>query len=74
MALFLWRYEIDPKLPVGSNFCLCGSCGEYFGGVKSFDTHRHGNDVRACYGPSVMRERGLELNSRGYWIRSWNKS
>ena len=77
-ALFLWvRYmrtatASDPKLPIGSNFCKCGGCGAYFGGVTSFDLHRKKG---SCVPPSEVsdrqNERVLRLNDRGYWVRTF---
>lgn len=53
----------DPKLPPGTNFCLCSACGRYFGGVNGFERHR----VKfQCVDPATI---GLELNPRGYWVR-----
>ena len=53
----------DPKLPPGTNHCLCSACGRYFGGVNGFERHR----VKfQCVDPVTI---GLELNPRGYWVR-----
>ena len=72
MALFLWRFEIDPRLKPGTNYCVCGACGMCFGGVCSFEQHRVGPQRdRTCLGAAAMRGAGLELNPRGYWGRSY---
>lgn len=53
----------DPKLPTGTNHCLCSACGRYFGGVNGFERHR----VKfLCVDPATL---GLVLNDRGYWVR-----
>ena len=65
----------DPKLPVGTNFCKCSGCGEYFGGVSGFDMHRVD---RACLPPSEVAskegEAMLRLNERGYWVRNYKEA
>lgn len=53
----------DPRLPPGTNFCLCSACKRYFGGLHGFERHRVNSQ---CLDPAV---RGLELNKRGYWVR-----
>lgn len=68
------RAASDPKLPIGTNLCRCPSCREYFGGVGAFERHRTGSHEkreRACLGRSAMRDAGLSLNSRGYWVRAF---
>ena len=63
-----------PKLPVGTNLCRCPTCHEFFGGVGAFECHRtggHENRDRACLGRSAMPGAGLQLNSRGYWVRAF---
>ena len=66
----------DPKLPVGTNYCKCASCGEYFGGVRGFELHRQGQGGdRSCLAPSrVANKEGkplLRLNERGYWVGNY---
>ena len=67
----------DPRLPVGSNFCKCSGCGEYFGGVTTFDLHRRGRENRACVPPSDVTDKEkrplLHQNDRGYWVRQYNQ-
>ena len=68
--------QSDVKLPPGTNFCKCGSCGSYFGGVGAFDLHRYGNSKdRACLPPSEVSDGQnrplLRLNDRGYWVRDY---
>ncbi|MGH7239912.1 MAG: hypothetical protein ACREHG_07585 [Candidatus Saccharimonadales bacterium] len=53
----------DPKLPPGTNYCLCSSCGRYFGGVNGFERHRISFK---CVDPVHV---GLSLNEHGYWVR-----
>jgi len=61
----------DPMLPIGTNYCRCAGCGEYFGGVSGFDLHRKGG----CVPPSEVRDkegrRVLHKNERGYWVRTY---
>ena len=65
---------MDPKLRPGTNHCLCRACGSYFGGVWGFEQHRVGpSNDRSCLSPSAMRDGGLVLNSKGYWIRSFRR-
>lgn len=67
----------DLKLPLGTNFCKCPACGEYFGGVQAFDDHRVGPAAdRRCLPLCTMADkqdgRRLRLNSQGYWIQARN--
>ncbi|MGH9351269.1 MAG: hypothetical protein ACRD2G_03775 [Terriglobia bacterium] len=56
---------VKTKLPVGSRYCFCSACGEYFGGVVGFDLHRQGEYAqRHCINPALA---GLTKDSRGYW-------
>lgn len=60
----------DPRLPHGSNFCRCPSCGEYFLNERAFDRHRTGSHEtgdRRCTATPHMSDAGLELDPRGYW-------
>jgi hypothetical protein len=65
------KYGKDPKLPFGSNFCLCADCGEYFRSVKAFERHRRGSHRiegdRRCTRIPDMGSLGLSLDSKGYW-------
>jgi hypothetical protein len=45
----------------GANTSHCAACHETFSTVANFDRHRLGG---ACLPPA---DRGLVLNSRGYW-------
>ena len=58
----------DPMLPVGTNYCKCPACGEYFTTVRGFDKHqRTGPDDRpVCLEPAAV---GLVLSKKGYWQR-----
>ena len=56
-------------LPPGTNRCLCGACGLYFGGSKLFGEHRIGRyPNRRCLTPHRMAQKGWTLNDRGYWV------
>lgn len=58
-----------PKLPIGSNRAQCGVCGLYFGSVAGFDMHRVTEDgTRRCLTVAAMRERGMAVNEKGYWV------
>ena len=64
----------DPKLPVGTNYCKCSACGEYFTNVGTFDMHRRGEaTARECIEPAALLKKDgsarLTLNARGYWAR-----
>lgn len=66
----------DPMLKPNTNFCKCGACGEYFGGVKGFDYHRVGvGGDRSCIDPSAVANRQgrrlLRLNDKGYWVGTY---
>ena len=68
MSFFCGFPMSDPKLPPGTNYCLCNVCGAYFSGVKAFDRHRVGSyPDRSCLGPVDMSERGFQINAKGYW-------
>ena len=58
----------DPKLKLGTRFCLCSACGRYFGGISGFDLHRREG---ACLAPETLTnkdgERLLFLSASGYW-------
>jgi len=67
----------DPKLKPGTNYCLCASCGEYFGGVRAFEMHRSGpSRDRSCLAPARVSDKHgktlLELRG-GYWRGSYGK-
>ena len=68
------RTHPDSKLPPGTNYCLCPSCGAFFGGVRAFELHRVGptND-RSCLAPGGVpdshKQPLLRLSNRGYWGR-----
>lgn len=70
-------FHSDPMLPWYTNFCQCAGCGEYFGGVTSFDLHRRGGvggkGDRRCLPPSEIADREgrrlLRKNEKGYWVR-----
>ena len=65
---------MDPKLPFASNKCQCGSCREYFGGVRAFELHRIGPaDDRSCLGVAGMENKRLTPNDKGYWTRAYGK-
>lgn len=55
----------DPMLPVGTARCQCSGCDRYFASVGSFDKHRREG---RCLTEAVMRERGMLVNARGYWV------
>ncbi len=62
----------DPKLPFGTNRCLCSGCGEYFTTVANFDAHRKGDgEKRRCVDPSTMRLKNgnarYRITADGLW-------
>jgi hypothetical protein len=61
----------DPKLPLGTRFCKCAECGEYFESDSTFQRHQHrgrkdGGRVR-CYTAAELLARGLMQNEEGRW-------
>jgi hypothetical protein len=59
----------DPKLPVGSAYCQCAVCLEYFNSDAAFTLHRKGDvDERYCLTDEAMLARGMAQNDRGYWV------
>src|SRR6185312_14892036 len=57
----------DPKLPPGTNRCLCSACGRYFGGADGYTRHRVNFQ---CVNPAIL---GMALNRGGYWVRAYRK-
>ena len=48
----------------------CQACMEYFRSSAAFSKHRtgeHGVD-RRCLSPREMLQRGMEVNSAGFWV------
>ncbi len=67
--------RLTPRLRPGSRVCACGGCNEFFGSDSAFQLHRVGDwDDRRCLTVEEMRARGLELNGRGYWTRTWDSA
>jgi hypothetical protein len=58
----------DSKLPIGSRFCKCSSCGAYFKCDRAFQLHRVGrfNADRSCAPTARMAELGLTLTG-AFW-------
>ncbi len=60
----------DPKLKIGSSFCRCSPCGEYFKSERAFARHRVGAfdrpGDRGCAPTPRMPELGLRLTA-GIW-------
>lgn len=73
-----------PTLRIGSNQCQCDSCGEFFGGVRTFDLHRvfmdkdskgkyiENWDRRRCLTPAEMEAKGWRKNKHGFWGRDYS--
>ena len=70
----------DPKLPIGSNHCLCSGCGRYFTTVANFDAHRKGkfapvgegnSQNRRCVDPSTIKRKNgsarYRFSVKGLW-------
>jgi hypothetical protein len=59
---------------------VCSACGQDFGSVLAFDSHRIGKhayvyspehpDGRRCLTVKEMRQKNFKLNSRGAWSTS----
>jgi hypothetical protein len=63
--------DANPKLPAGTNFCLCRVCCLYFRSVSGFDAHRVSG---RCLTQDELRARGYEPSQDGYWripAREW---
>ena len=65
---------MDPKLPIGTKYCLCKRCGEYFTNETSFSMHQRidGKTAYCVHPMGVVTKTGkprLRLNVRGYWAR-----
>lgn len=56
-----------PGLPPDSKRCECCACGEFFSNDNNFLTHRA---FGRCLTPEELRERRLELNPQGIWVRA----
>ena len=69
----------DPMLPIGTNYCLCRGCGQYFGSVNAFDKHRSGPaTARFCLETAELDGKGWRKDKKGYWrtpggARKWPK-
>jgi hypothetical protein len=68
------RVHPDPKLPRGTDKCLCRACGQYFKSSGTFTKHRVGNweaqgANRRCLTVEEMSALGWLLNETGHWIR-----
>lgn len=66
----------DSRLNLGTRFCKCSACGQYFGGIGGFDMHRVGHwERRLCLDPAAVvgraGNRKLWLNERGYWVTDY---
>ena len=62
------------NLSVGTNYCKCCACGEYFNSEHAFDVHRTGNHGnRRCFTTSEMIERGMGKSGRDYWVSAMRK-
>lgn len=51
----------------------CAGCSEFFNSSRAFEKHRageHEGGQRRCLTPDEMRERGMALNSSGWWVGS----
>lgn len=55
----------DPKLPIGTRYCQCPKCRDYFSSEASFTAHRKEG---ICLGHTARRARGMGTNSKGYWV------
>jgi hypothetical protein len=52
------------------NIHACGDCGADFGGKRAHQMHRVGRgSKKRCLTAEEMLAKGLQLNSRGRWVR-----
>ena len=64
--------NLDPKLRMGTNYCKCAACGEYFTCDKNFQLHRLGRGKeRICRNPSTIHDKNgiarLRRTGEGLW-------
>lgn len=63
------------ELRTGTRTSQCSDCGEYFGGVDTFDKHLISNknpDIApACMTSAQMEAKGLTRNVNGVWGQAW---
>lgn len=54
--------------------CQCRSCFLYFNSTAAFDAHRNGafGVNRRCLASQEMEDRGMAVNSQGYWVTKLN--
>jgi hypothetical protein len=56
-------------IKIGTNFCKCPACGEYFTSDYPFRMHRTGPYTgRKCLSKEEMETKGMEFNRKGYWM------
>lgn len=58
-------------MPIGSNFCMCSGCGEFFSGCAGFDKHRAGDfgaGTRHCVNPTDVGMKIIEHPRGTLWI------
>ena len=64
------RLDMD-KVPLGSNFCYCPSCGEFFSGAAGFDHHRageHAAGTRHCVNPAEVGMKIVKHRLGTLWV------
>lgn len=64
---------IKGELPHTTDICKCSVCGLLFNSTSAFDKHRVGShmpDERRCLSVTEMREKGMEINAKGRWVRA----
>lgn len=55
----------NPKLPIGTRYCQCPSCREYFRSDSAFTAHRKGGE---CLTTEQMEDKGMVWDG-DYWIK-----
>jgi len=64
--------DANVSLKLGTRRCQCAACSARFNSVVAFERHRtgkYGHD-RRCLTESEMLDKGMAVNSAGYWVTS----
>lgn len=65
------RPQTQLDMPIGSNFCMCPSCGEFFSGAEGFDHHRagdHAAGTRHCVNPAEVGMKIVQHPRGTLWV------
>lgn len=65
------RAQTQLDIQIGSNFCKCPSCGEFFSGANGFDHHRagdHAAGTRHCVNPAEVGMKIIQSPRGTLWV------